>query len=233
MGTTTPRSKLITAVTATIALALSACSSGSNSRNAVSVDADGTTEIDAGGLADQLDTMPVAVLTPEESANLVWMREEEKLARDVYLALGETWDTKVFDNIADAEQTHTDSVQELLARYGIADPVVGKGAGEFSNPEIQALYDDLVAAGSESLVAALTVGATIEDLDIADLHDRATDTPDIALVYANLERGSRNHMRAFVKQLGRNGASYTPVHISADEFEAIVSTDVERGNGTP
>ncbi|MDH4364740.1 MAG: DUF2202 domain-containing protein, partial [Acidimicrobiia bacterium] len=50
-----------------------------------------------------------------------------------------------------------------------------------------------MARGSGALVDALTVGATIEDLDIADLRARATDTPAIALVYANLERGSPNH----------------------------------------
>lgn len=195
------------------------------------VGSDGVTDIPADPLRSQLDAFPKATLTPEERAGLIWMREEEKLAHDVYTALGDQWGTRIFTNIASAEQTHTDAVKALLDRYDIADPSVGTGAGTFTDPDIQALYTTLVSQGSTSLVDALTVGAAIEDLDIADLRARATTTPDIALVYANLEQGSRNHMRAFATQLTRNGASYTPTHISQDDYNAIVSSNTERGAG--
>lgn len=200
-----------------------------NGSGPVQVGSDGVTNIPAGSLQPQLDALPVATLTAEEEAGLIWMREEEKLALDVYAALYDQWQVPIFTNIADAEQTHTDAVKALLDRYAIADPSVGTTPGTFTDPDIQALYTTLVAQGSTSLVAALTVGATIEDLDIADLQARATTTPDIALVYANLEKGSRNHLRAFVKQLTSNGATYTPTYISQTDFDAIVSSDIERG----
>ena len=234
-------------IAALTVVALAGCSSGkpatqpatvrdpragaTNGAGPARVGSDGVTNIPADSLQSQLDALPEANLTAEERAGLIWMREEEKLAHDVYTALYDKWNTPIFTNIAAAEQTHTDAVKTLLDRYAIADPSAGTAAGTFTNPDIQALYTSLVAKASTSLVAALTVGATIEDLDIADLQARATTTPDIALVYANLEKGSRNHLRAFVKQLTRNGASYTPTHITQAAYDAIVSSDVERGTG--
>jgi len=180
-------------------------------------------------LQTQIDAMPKATLTADERAGLLRMREEEKLAHDVYVALDAKWDLQVFANIAAAEQTHIDAVTLLLDRYGIADPAAGSAAGTFTNPEFQALYTSLVQQGSTSLVSALTVGATIEDLDLADLQARTTTTPDIALVYSNLERGSRNHMRAFTMQLTRNGAGYAPTHLTQAAFDAIIAGDMEHG----
>ncbi|HAP76168.1 MAG TPA: ferritin [Acidimicrobiaceae bacterium] len=191
---------------------------------------DGATPIRADDVEQQLDSFPVAELTDEEIAALVWMREEEKLAHDVYSALGAIYDVQVFDNIAAAEQTHTEAVLALLARYGIADPAEGLGVGEFTDPTLQALYDQLVAVGSASMDAAFRVGAEIEELDIVDLQDRATTTPDIQFVFGNLERGSRNHLRAFTKQLERSGETYVPTHLGQAEYDAIVAGGMEQGN---
>lgn len=226
---------------ALLLLAGAACSSSSDTSSsgtssatsappAVTLDDNGVTPVPADQTQAALDGLPVAtLLTEAERDGLVWMREEEKLALDVYQALHDRWQLPVFDNIAGAEATHTDSVKVLLDRYGLADPAEGMAAGSFRDLQIQALYDDLVAQGSRSLVDALTVGATIEDLDIADLRARATDTPDIALVYANLEKGSRNHLRAFSAQLDGQGTTYTPVHIAQADYDAIVASGIERG----
>ena len=209
-------------------LAITACSSGDGAARKTT---DGVTKISEGDLADRLDALPTTDLTPDERAGLLRMREEELLARDTYLALGDRWGTKVFTNISSAEQTHTDAVKALLDRHGIADPAADHVAGAFADRELQSLYRSLVDPGSRSLVDALVVGATIEDLDLADLRARSTDTVDIAWVYSNLERGSRNHLRAFVRQLDRNGADYAPTHISQDEFDWIVAGDMERQSG--
>ncbi|HSO04512.1 MAG TPA: DUF2202 domain-containing protein [Candidatus Limnocylindrales bacterium] len=163
-------------------------------------------------------------MTTEEIDGLRWMREEEKLAHDVYLALGETWGSRVFENIAASETTHMEAVRALLDRHGIADPAAGQPVGAFTDPALQTLYDDLVARGRTSLVNALSVGALIEDLDISDLRKRATDTPDIALVYEDLEQASGNHLRAFVRNLDRQGATYTPTYLSVDELESILGS---------
>ncbi|MEA2001849.1 MAG: DUF2202 domain-containing protein [Actinomycetota bacterium] len=185
-----------------------------------------------GHLAAQLDEIPPAELSEQEAADILWMREEEKVARDVYLTLGELWDVRVFTNIAGAEDMHMSSMLELIDRYDLEDPVGDNAAGVFTNPDIQALYDSLVAEGSQSLEDALIVGATIEDLDIFDLQvaTAATDNEDIALVYANLEMGSRNHMRAFYRQLDKNDVDYEPAYISQAEYDSIISSASERGN---
>ncbi|MEZ5406871.1 MAG: DUF2202 domain-containing protein [Acidimicrobiales bacterium] len=222
-----------TAVTSSVVPSGAESTTEPGSTDAGSTDAGSTTDavtpIPADEVQAAIETIPVSGLTPAEREGLLHMREEEKLALDVYQALYERWPLPVFDNIAAAEATHTASVKVLLDRYGLADPAAGRAAGSFESQEMQALYDALVAQGSGSLVDALTVGATIEDLDIADLRARATDTPDIALVYANLERGSRNHLRAFSAQLEGQGAGYTPLHITQSDYDAIVAGAIERG----
>jgi hypothetical protein len=173
-------------------------------------------------------------LTDEEIAGLMWMREEEQLAHDVYVVLGDLWDLRIFDNISGAETAHIDAVSGLLDLYGLDDLAAGNDLGTFTDPELQRLYDQLVADGSRSLEAALEVGAFIEELDLVDLAARsaATDTPEISEVYANLEQGSRNHLRAFFSQLESRGVTYTPTQLDAATFDAIVSSDMERGQGS-
>ncbi len=172
-----------------------------------------------------------ALPTPEEQAGLAYMREEEKLAGDVYRAMFELWGLTIFDNIASAEDTHTAAVERLLDQYGLADPAEGLAPGVFSDPQLQALYDELVANGSRSETDALMVGALIEELDIVDLRARATDDPAISRVYDNLERGSNNHLRAFVRQLDRRGVRYEPIHLNQQAFDEIVATNPTRGGG--
>ena len=161
------------------------------------------------------------------------MREEEKLARDVYLTLYNKWNMQIFKNIAGSEQTHMDSVKYLLEKYNISDPVTSDNIGEFSNPKFKELYNKLVEQGSKSLVDALIVGAIIEDLDIADLEKwiNKTDNEEIKFVYENLMKGSRNHMKAFISWLKMENGEYQPQYISEEEFEQIINTDMERGMG--
>lgn len=176
---------------------------------------------------------PVEVLSDEERVNLLHMREEEKLALNVYQVLAEKWGMAVFSNIAQSEQTHTETVACLLNKYGLEDPAANTVAGVFANKELQKLYDELVAEGSESLLAALKIGATIEDLDIADLHAASAlaDNQDILAVFAELTKGSRNHMRSFAGLIANYGATYVPQFISEEEFQSIVTTARETGSG--
>lgn len=170
-------------------------------------------------------TPVVSAITQTEKDGLLLMREEEKLAHDVYAALYEQWSLPVFGNIVQSEQTHMDQVKALLAQFGLPDPAANQPAGVFANPELQALYDALVEQGSQSAGAALRVGATIEDLDIFDLNRLLADTKNSAIkqVYANLKFGSENHLRAFTRQLGGYGETYAPQYISLAEFNAILS----------
>lgn len=169
--------------------------------------------------------------TEKEIQGLLQMREEEKLARDIYRTLGEQWNLPIFSNIAESEQTHMDAVKVLLEKYSLADPNTKDSIGYFSSPNIQVLYNDLLSNGKKSLLDALTVGAMVEDLDIKDLDTflKETSNEDIIITYKNLMKGSRNHLRAFVRQIQKNGEEYTPKYISIEEYENIISSPQERG----
>jgi hypothetical protein len=140
-------------------------------------------------------------LSDVETDFLLHMREEEKLARDVYDALNTKWGYIVFSNIAQGEQRHFDAIGNLISRYGLKDPA--NQPGLFVNADLQALYDKLVVQGSVSLVDALKAGVTIEVTDINDLGAaiKATDNMDILSVYANLLKGSKRHLSAFESHL--------------------------------
>ncbi|MCB0635012.1 MAG: DUF2202 domain-containing protein [Lewinella sp.] len=176
---------------------------------------------------------PQEDLSDFEIESLQFMREEEKLARDVYLALAEVWSDRVFTNISQSEQRHMDAIGCLLDKYGLSDPVGSNGPGEFTDPDLQALYGQLVEQGSASLEAGMTVGATIEDLDINDLQTdlEDVDNADITAVYGNLTRGSRNHLRAFNRRLTAMDVTYAPAYIDAETFATIISGTTERGTG--
>ena len=177
-------------------------------------------------------SLPRQELSVEEKDGLIFMREEEKLARDVYTTLYEKWKLPIFSNISQSEQTHTEAVRTLLVKYEVADPVTDDSVGVFVNSNLKKLYTDLIARGILSVEEALTVGALIEDLDLADLkrYINATDNDDVKLVYENLMRGSRNHLRSFVGQLSSRGVIYKPEYISQEEFDAIISSSRETGS---
>lgn len=174
---------------------------------------------------------PMEALSDAEKESLVFMAEEEKLARDVYLGLYAKWQSPVFSNIASSEQRHMDAISCLLTKYTLKDPVGDNAAGVFANEALQSLYAKLLAEGSASLEAAFRVGATIEDLDISDLLKAAemADNQDVKAVYAELTKGSRNHLRSFTKNLANLEASYVPQYISKELFDGILTQDQERG----
>jgi len=148
-------------------------------------------------------------LSAEAIASLTFMREEEKLARDVYQVLANTWQVKVFENIASSEQTHMDQLKCLLDSYRLEDSA-SSIAGQFNNNELQNLYQTLTVRGQTSLVEALRVGALIEEVDIRDLNQGLTmiQVPEIRSVYQNLLEGSKNHLRAFTSNLAQQGETY-------------------------
>jgi hypothetical protein len=159
------------------------------------------------------------------------MREEEKLARDVYNALYTTWNIPTFQNIAASEQTHMDQIAALLTRYNLADPA--KAPGVFTDAKLQSLYNQLVVQGKLSLADALKVGGAIEEIDILDLQSRvaATDNADIQQVYNNLMNGSYNHLKAFSRALSnQTGTIYVPQYLTQDAYQAILGSQPGNGN---
>jgi len=165
-------------------------------------------------------------LTEDEIESLVFMREEEKLAHDVYLALYDLYGLPIFKNIARSEQTHADAVKGLLDAFDIPDPADASPPGVFENTKLQGLYDELIQTGSQSLADALKVGAAIEEIDILDLEEslEVVENESIRRVYESLLRGSTNHLRAFTKTFERNeGDTYKPQYMDADTYNDIVS----------
>jgi hypothetical protein len=173
-------------------------------------------------------------LSQDEAAALLFMIEEEKLARDVYNALYSVWGLSTFQSIALSEQAHIDSLAVLLDRYGLTSPVQAE-AGAFTDPELQALYTELVARGSTSLSEAIKAGGAVEEIDILDLQSRLalTDNADIQQVFNNLLRGSENHLRAFAKALlAQTGETYVPQYLTPEAYAAIMAGSAGNyGNG--
>ena len=171
-------------------------------------------------------------LSAAEIESLLFMREEEKLARDVYLTYYQWYQSRQFSNIADSEQKHTDAVARLLAAFEIPDPVVSDEIGVFENSFLETLYLELTEKGQESQIEALKMGALIEEIDIQDLR-LAADTlthSSVLEVYDNLEKGSRNHLRAYYSSLKKQGIIYEPVVLDLELFNSIISSEMESGN---
>lgn len=144
-------------------------------------------------------------LSDADAAAISFMREEEKLARDVYTELADLYGLRMFSNIAASESKHMDAVAELLNAYDLDDPAAGAAPGEFRDESLQALYDRLTAQGGGSLSDALAVGVIIEETDIADLQQRlaATENPEVEAVFDNLLSASERHLSAFERQLSK------------------------------
>lgn len=171
-------------------------------------------------------------LSADEVAGLLFMREEEKLAHDVYLALYASSGATVFGNIVPSEAAHTEAIRGLLVAHGLEDPAATTPPGVFVDSTLQQLYTDLVAMGQPSLIDALKVGCLIEEKDIWDIEEKkklVEGEPDIVSVYDNLLCGSRNHLRAFNKALLAAGGVYDqPQYLSLAAWSAIADSDNER-----
>ena len=168
----------------------------------------------------------VVQLTEAEENHILYMREEEKLARDVYLTLYELWGAEIFANISESEQRHMDALKNLVTRYELIDTVVNDAVGEFANPDFADLYDKLVKDGEISLEEALKVGVSIEELDIVDLQEalKETEMRAVERVFQNLLNGSYNHLDAFQRALDADGTE-CPAQLGIGE--CTCSTDQE------
>ncbi|MCF8362432.1 MAG: DUF2202 domain-containing protein [Prolixibacteraceae bacterium] len=176
-------------------------------------------------------TTTIDNLTEADIEGLKLMREEELVAHDVYVYFYEKYGATVFTRIASSESKHAEAVLALLDHFGIADPATGV-AGSYNSPELQSLYDELIASGEESVEAALAVGALIEETDILDLQGLIDGTTniDVETVYANLLRGSYNHLKAFTNSLSSMDVDYEPQLLSAEEYAEILAS-ASSGNG--
>lgn len=191
-----------------------------------------TTDTNASPVTNVANIQP---LTVAETATLLYVREEEKLARDVYLALYSHWGQKVFQTIATtSEQTHMDAIKTQLDLYDLNDPVMSDTGGTFTDLSLGTLYTQLTQQGLTSLTEGLKVGAFIEEYDIQDLQaaineaQQGSQPATVIQTYTNLMCGSRNHLRAFVRQLEMNGVVYTAQLLSQADVNLIVDSANEQ-----
>jgi hypothetical protein len=215
------------------ALVITSCqkdnNAGGNEQYAsiIEVSGDGVTDVNVSNLKSAMVETPA--LSGDEEAGLLQMKNDEKLARDVYTLFGETQSLQIFKRIAGSETRHLQAVLTIMSLYNMADTLVD-GYGVFANAAVQELYNTLTAQGSTT-EGALKAGAAIEEMDIRDLTVLIGQTTNANLitVYENLQKGSRNHLRAFNRQLTNIGASYTPQYLDQATYDQIVSSPNEKG----
>ena len=166
------------------------------------------------------------LLNNSELTHLIFMREEEKLARDVYTKLGSMYpDSVIFGNIDDSEQRHTTAVKNMIEKYGYEDPNTNDNIGVYTGEDygwyFTEKYNLLVERASISELEALYVGAFIEELDMMDIKQCpqvivdadnginevnecgrvSTDNSDIANLYDSLLEGSDSHLEGYVNNI--------------------------------
>ena len=174
------------------------------------------------GNGEGLSQYPVESLNEAEEAGILQLREEEKLARDVYTLLEEKWGLSAFSQIKPSEQKHMDAVAKLINRYDLLDPAQ-ESIGIFENQKISSLFETLMTKGEQSEVDALQVGMTVEDVDIYDIDEilSKNDNQDIQVVFTNLRNGSIKHLQRFYTDLKTLGGTYEPQYISQELFDQL------------
>jgi hypothetical protein len=176
---------------------------------------------------------PAQYIPQSNKATLALMREQQKLARDVYDSLHHKWSLHIFEEIGGAEDAHLESVQPLLEQFAVEDPLAKTAdrPGRFVHRPLQRLYDSLLVSGSASLEGALRAGAFMEERDIVDLQRaiQATGSEDLKAVYKYLLMGSERHLLLCARYLKRVGVIYQPVLLSAHEYERLIGAS---GGGT-
>jgi hypothetical protein len=168
---------------------------------------------------------PKQEISSSEEKHLIYLREEEKMARDFYSVMNDKWGLRPFKNITRSEQRHMSAIKSMLDKYAITDPVKDNSTGIFTNTDIKILYDNFIKQGNKSEIDAFKSAAEIEEVDIIDLMSaiKDTDNDDLKLVYNNLLKASGNHLRAFVRNLDRRGINYSPIHLEKNIFEDIIN----------
>ncbi len=194
----------------------------------ISVNADGSTSFLTNNLCPVFDT--TAELSADEIEFLYAVREDEKLARDVYTQFLTKFNLKTFSNIAKAEATHISAVEKLFYFYSIAYPAVGP-VGEFNDSSRKAYYDNLINRGTTAL-EAFKATAYLEEKDIADYTTVLVNiqNPNIKMVIENLIKGSMNHLKASVRQIEVLGGTYTPSFLTQEKYNEILNSNFTKGN---
>lgn len=174
----------------------------------------------ANGLrSDSCRNLPKEDLFVTERDILLFMVEEEKMAHDLYAAFYQKWSVPVFDRIRQSEQKHVESVSYLLEKYELDHATLAPG--KFSLEALQILYNTLLERGMQSVTAAYTAAALVEETDLNDLQKaikEQVDNKDITLVFTHLSEASGRHLKSFVTQLNAVGITYQPTVLNITDY---------------
>lgn len=173
---------------------------------------------------DEAPPAAAKALTAREIEGILFIREEEKVARDLYQAYYDEFNLTVFSDLARSEQSHMDSIKIAVDKYGLEDPVIEE-QGVFTNQTLKQMYDQLLASGKQSEEDALKASAAFEEISIIDLEKElsVTQAEDVRLIYEGLLAGSRKHLRSYVRDLQEMGISYIPRHLNSGEYNETVT----------
>lgn len=163
-----------------------------------------------------INTAPQITISDDIRQGLLLMREEEKLAKDVYAYFASLYSVPAFTNITASETKHMSSVKTLLDKYNITDPVKDDTIWVFTNPLFTMLYNELTTKGTTSLTEALKIWIQIEELDITDIDKLLSQVPtdsDFALVYNNLRSWSIRHLTSFINNLEKQWETYVSIYL--------------------
>jgi hypothetical protein len=168
----------------------------------------------------------VPELTDAQKYTLAYMWNEEKLAKEIYLALYGVWEgqTVTLYNIATQSETrHIAAVEGLVEAYDInitnlddynesysEAELRALAPGEYAIPELQELYDTLYIEGSSSEQQALEVGCKVEVRDIADLNESiaiASGIDDLVSTFELLRLQSYQHYKEISDTLKSMGVT--------------------------
>jgi hypothetical protein len=152
---------------------------------------------------------PSSSISSSVKSSLAYMYEEERLAKEVYLAIYQKQPIRQLSKIASNSETrHIEAVKDLAQKYGVKTSL--QQVGRYQNSHIQSLFNQLYHKGIRSKKDALEVGCIVEVTDINDLdryisQAQRAGADDVLQTYDFLRKGSYNHYWAFdrgLKQLG-------------------------------
>lgn len=185
-----------------------------------------------------------------EQTHLVFICEEEKLARDVYHLFDRRFpDLGVFAELEAGKESSRCAVEKLLRQYRVSIPRVNENVGVFSWGIYGRYFTEkfLVVSnqGSMNPLSALYAGAFLEELNILDIEQcpkvivdidngikdaascgmQYTDNPAIRAAYDELLAESRRHLRILVNNIEqRTGpGSYRAQLLKPDELASVLA----------
>jgi len=193
----------------------------------IEVKSDGATTFALAGVTPAFDS--TADLTADEIEFIYAVREDEKVARDLYFSFFGTFGLKPFENIGKAEDNHIKATEKLFDYYEIDYPALSEN-GKFENAIRQKLFDSLLLKGTPEL-EAFKVMAMLEESNIVEYGEvlKTIANPNIKIVIENLARASANHFKAAIRQITALGGTYTPALMTQEQYRAVIAIGFEKG----